>query len=67
MTEITYRGGPIFDGQRLLHGFALRCTEGRVTALAPEAGWRRAERASISRATCWRRAMSICRSMAAAG
>lgn len=36
MTDITYRGGPIFDGQRLLHGFALRCSEGRVAALAPE-------------------------------
>ncbi|MCA1286098.1 N-acetylglucosamine-6-phosphate deacetylase [Salipiger bermudensis] len=37
MTETTYRGGPIFDGQRLLHGHALRIEAGRVTALAPEA------------------------------
>ncbi|WP_417743583.1 N-acetylglucosamine-6-phosphate deacetylase [Salipiger sp.] len=37
MTETTYRGGPIFDGQRLLHGHALCVKAGRVTALAPEA------------------------------
>ena len=41
MTETTYRGGPIFDGQRLLHGHALCIEAGRVTALAGIGpGWR---------------------------
>lgn len=37
MTDVTYRGGPIFDGTRLLHGHALTLSGGRVLALAPEA------------------------------
>ena len=32
----TYLGGPIFDGQDLLMGYAARFEEGRLVALAPE-------------------------------
>lgn len=35
--SLTFRGGPIFDGTRLLTGHALRLEAGRVAVLAPEA------------------------------
>lgn len=36
MSDITFRGGPIFDGAHLLTGHALRVAGGKVVALAPE-------------------------------
>ncbi|APZ53873.1 N-acetylglucosamine-6-phosphate deacetylase [Salipiger abyssi] len=36
MSDITFRGGPIFDGSQLLTGHALSMAGGKVVALAPE-------------------------------
>ncbi|MGR3375584.1 N-acetylglucosamine-6-phosphate deacetylase [Salipiger abyssi] len=36
MSDITFRGGPIFDGSQLLTGHALSLAGGKVVALAPE-------------------------------